>query len=275
MTQKELIIKSLKETKAMTQGDLSVALYGDRNHLPNLYMSLMDLVKKGLVLRYGDHPAYYSLSENVDNLNILNSNFSSQFIETVDVPKPSVEQVEYWLHEWDSLEDYVAQEEAIDRLFHGEFKSNDNIQNILIKCSVLNDFYSTNIFKIYPVAKRILSLNIDKRLADGDTALVDDIAKNTFGEGKDKYFYSFASKHCSHHNQLEFPIYDSYVHKVLMHFKKIDRFFSFKSEDLKKYSKFKNVLIEFREFYGLEKYNLKELDKYLWQLGKRYFPNKY
>lgn len=75
MTQKELIIKSLKETKAMTQGDLSVALYGDRNHLPNLYMSLMDLVKKGLVLRYGDHPAYYSLSENVDNLNILNSNF--------------------------------------------------------------------------------------------------------------------------------------------------------------------------------------------------------
>lgn len=60
-----------------------------------------------------------------------------------------------------------------------------------------------------------------------------------------------------------------------MHFKKIDRFASFKSCNLKIYSKFKNVLIDFRKFYGLEEYNLKELDKYLWQLGKRYFPNKY
>ncbi len=191
-----------------------------------------------------------------------------------NVPEPSEVQVEFWLHRWDELEDYTAQEDAIDRLFHGEFAKNDNLQNILIKCSVLNDFYSTNIFKIYPVAKHILSLNIDDRLKKGDPSLVDDIAKVSINN-KDKYFYSFASKYCSHHNQLDFPIYDSYVHKVLKYYRNVDRFFEFNESDLKVYSKFKDILIHFRSFYKLDKYNLKELDKYLWQFGKEYFPNNY
>lgn len=191
-----------------------------------------------------------------------------------NVPEPSEVQVEFWLHRWDELEDYTAQEDAIDRLFHGEFARNDNLQNILIKCSVLNDFYSTNIFKIYPVAKHILSLNIDDRLKKGDPSLVDDIAKVSINN-KDKYFYSFASKYCSHHNQLDFPIYDSYVHKVLKYYRNVDRFFEFNESDLKVYSKFKDILIHFRSFYKLDKYNLKELDKYLWQFGKEYFPNNY
>ena len=202
----------------------------------------------------------------------INHNHSSKRRE--DVPNPSEKEVEYWLKKWDELEDYVAQEDAIDKLFFGELNANDNLQNILIKCSVLNDFYSTNIFKIYPVAKHILSLNIDNRLRKGDSTLVDDIARVDIG-GKEKNFYSFASKYCSHHNELEFPIYDSYVHKVLIYFRNVDKFFSFQESDLKIYPKFKNVLIEFRKFYKLDKYNLKELDKYLWQFGKHYFPKNY
>ena len=190
-----------------------------------------------------------------------------------DVPAPSMEQVEYWLKQWDKLEDYSAQEMAVDKVF-STFHSNDSLENILIKCSVLNDFYSTNIFKIYPVAKHILSLNIDKRIKEGDPSLVDDIAKVYIGS-KEKNFYSFASKYCSHHNKIDFPIYDSYVHKVLKYYKDVDHFYAFDENELKIYPKFKKVLIEFRKFYGLEKYNLKELDKYLWQFGKAYFPKNY
>ena len=190
------------------------------------------------------------------------------------IPNPSIEEVEYWLHQWDTLEDYVAQEAAINEVFLGKYNSNDNIQNILIKTSILNDFYSTNIFKVYPVAKHILSLNIDERLKKGDPTIVNDISKN-FINDEEKNFYSFASKYCSHHNPLNYPIYDSYVHKVLMYFKRVDNFFDFEEEDLKDYPKFKNILIKFREFYNLEKYNLKELDKYIWQFGKKYFPKKY
>ena len=190
-----------------------------------------------------------------------------------NVPEPSVELVEHYLKKWNELEDYSSQEEAVNRVFR-DYNSNKELENILIKCSILNDFYSTNIFKIYPVAKHIQSLNIDTRLKDGDPTLVDEIAKITIG-GKTKNFYSFASKFCSHHNQLDFPIYDSYVHKVLKYYRKVDRFYDFEENDLKVYPKFKNILIEFRSFYKLDKYNLKELDKYLWQFGKEYFPNNY
>ena len=190
-----------------------------------------------------------------------------------DVPQPSKELVEHYLKQWDKLEDYSSQEEAVNRVFK-DYGSNRELENILIKCSILNDFYSTNIFKIYPVAKHILSLDIDKRLNSGDPTLVDEIAKIKIGS-KEKNFYSFASKYCSHHNQLEFPIYDSYVHKVLKYYLNVDRFFDFDESDLKIYPKFKNILIKFRSFYGLDEYNLKELDKYLWQFGKEFFPKNY
>ena len=32
-----------------------------------------------------------------------------------------------------------------------------------------------------------------------------------------------------------------------------------------------NILLKFREYYGLQEFSLKELDKYLWQFGKFYF----
>lgn len=54
-----------------------------------------------------------------------------------------------------------------------------------------------------------------------------------------------------------------------------DKFADFDNEDLKDYKKYKNIFLTFRKFYGLEKYSLKELDKYLWQVGKKYYPRKY
>ena len=190
-----------------------------------------------------------------------------------DIPQPSKELVEHYLVKWNELEDYASQEEAVNRVFK-DYNSNKELENILIKCSILNDFYSTNIFKIYPVAKHILSLGIDERLKAGDPTLVDEIAKINIGS-KVKNFYSFASKYCSHHNQLEFPIYDSYVHKVLKYYRNVDGFFEFDETDLKAYPKFKSILIQFRSFYNLEEYNLKELDKFLWQFGKEFFPKNY
>ena len=92
---------------------------------------------------------------------------------------------------------------------------NTDITDILLKVSTLNDFYSTNIFSVYPVAKHILSLGIDARLKAGDVTLVNDI-KQIAINGTERNFYSFASKYCSHHNPLDYPIYDSYVDVVLL-----------------------------------------------------------
>ena len=195
-------------------------------------------------------------------------------IYMLDIPRPSKEEVIKYLNKWDSLENYVLQENALDKLFFNIYPKNTDINDILIKCSSLNDFYSTNIFSIFPVAKHILNLNIDVRLKSGDTSLVNDIANVTIGNKK-LCFYSFATKYCSHHFPTLYPIYDSFVEKVLIYFKKKDCFADFKTFDLKDYSKFKSILIKFQEFYHIQEFNLKDIDRYLWQLGKDYFPKKY
>ena len=190
------------------------------------------------------------------------------------IPTPNKEEVKKYLKKWDSLENYVLQESSLYKLFHKTYPKNDDIDDILIKASSLNDFYSTNIFSIFPVAKHILNLNIDERLKKGDTSLVNDISVVKIS-GVEKHFYSFATKYCSHHNPDDFPIYDSFVEKVLIHFKNQDHFDTFTTNDLKDYRKFKMVLINFKKHYNIDEFNLKDIDRYLWQLGKEYFPKKY
>ena len=78
------------------------------------------------------------------------------------VPRPTVSEVEKYLQTWNELENYKLQENALDTLFFKLAPSNRDISNILLKVATLNDFYSTNIFSVYPLAKRILSLDIDE-----------------------------------------------------------------------------------------------------------------
>lgn len=192
----------------------------------------------------------------------------------VNIPTPTKNEVEKYLKKWNSLENYVLQENSLDKLFFYTYPKNEDINDILIKASALNDFYSTNIFSIFPIAIHIHKLNIDQRLSAFDPTLVNDIANITI-KGKKKNLYSFASKYCSHHFPNEYPIYDSFVEKILMYFSKKDNFASFKKIDLKDYQKFKNILIQFKKYYNIDEYNLKEIDRYIWQLGKEYFPKNY
>ena len=201
-------------------------------------------------------------------------NYNRKQKSDIVISKPSAIEVEKYLKSWKNLKNYKLQEDALDKLFFELLPSNEEISDILLKVATLNVFYSTNIFSVYPVAEHILSLRIDERLKQGDVTLVNEIQNVTIN-GVTRKFYSFSTKYCSHHNPNEYPIYDSYVEKVLKYFRKTDKFFNFKNADLKDYQKFKNIIIAFREYYGLEEFNLKEIDQYLWQLGKEYFPNKY
>jgi hypothetical protein len=70
-----------------------------------------------------------------------------------------------------------------------------------------------------------------------------------------------------------YAIYDSYVDKLLWEFQKRDKFSAFKLTDLKKYPEFMRVIHDFQRHYGLEEFTVKELDQYLWQLGKQIFSN--
>ena len=186
----------------------------------------------------------------------------------VNIPTPSPEQVDHYIHEWESRENYVYQEKALDKIFFELCPENKNINDILIKTATLNDFYSTNIYSVYSVAKHIETINnIDVRIKEGDETLIEEIQNVTIN-GKCKRFYSFATKYCSHHNPLAFPIYDNYVAYILYIFRKQDNFFKFTKSSLKNYGVFKNTINAFMDFYGLTQYSVKDIDKYLWSLGK-------
>jgi len=209
-----------------------------------------------------------------DHIIKTSKSISSKITSSIP-PSPSANEIERYLAKWDSLENYTLQESSLKKLFTQTYPSNKLLDDVLIKVCSLNDFYSTNIFSPYTVAKHIVNLDIDNDLENGNLDIVNRISTIKMNGGKIKNFYSFATKYCSHHKPKTYPIYDSYVDKILMHFKKIDHFDDFSKKDLKSYPKFRNTLEKFRKFYVLDKYNLKQIDKYLWQLGKEYFPQKY
>jgi len=188
---------------------------------------------------------------------------------------PSEKEVQRYIEHWNGLESYVDQEHALDELFTSLCPLNVQMESVLLKIAVLNNFYSTNIYDVHTVAKHFMKFDIDKRLAYGDPDLVDDLALVSLKNGKAKHFFSFATKYCSHHKPLLYPIYDNYVAEVLKYFRRRDGFCKFKNEDLLLYPSFKSIIDDFMQFYRLDHFNYKQIDQYIWQLGKEYYKRSY
>ena len=188
----------------------------------------------------------------------------------VKIPTPCKEQVEKYLKKWDENETISLHSSSLKLLFEDLFPENKKKEHILIKVNTLNDFYSAGVLykEIIPLTEHIYEIDdIDERLKIGDATLVNEI-KNAKDVRK---VYSFATKYCSHHNPEAFPIVDSYVKKVLKHFRDENPSFNFKNNELDDYEEFIKILEKFKEEHGLNEYGFKELDIYLWQLGKDYF----
>lgn len=196
----------------------------------------------------------------------------------------------------DIYKNYREQEKVIENIFseNGVFAKlgRENLEQIvLLKVSVLDSFYSTNLakFGIYEVAKHIAKLEVESKIHqkirnanpknyDELKGIIEQIAEceriNKDGQDEIKIFYSFATKYCFHHNQNAFRIYDSFVREVLVFFNngKSDtsnkfadmpselvgtNFFEKKLIDtklrkLENYDTFLKAIDRFAEFYGLE-----------------------
>lgn len=190
-----------------------------------------------------------------------------------NIPHPSPEQVILYLKKREELKRDVVQSRALEILFTQTYPRNTDIHQVLIKASALNDFYNTRIFNIWRVAEHIRDLDIDERLLSGDMSLVDDLANVNLGNNIHKRFYSFATKYCSFHQPELFSIYDRFVEKMLLHFRRIDKFYTFNAPDLRDYPKFRAILDAFQEYYGLTRFSKRELDHYLWLVGSEHFQN--
>ena len=186
--------------------------------------------------------------------------------DTIEIENQSdnKEIVKKYLDKWYTYRDskMLEQENALSILFQ-HFYQNNNLQNVLVKVSCLNDFYSTNIRDTYSVAKVIYQLNIDRRLQNGDLSLVDDIAAGTEKKCKSaRIEYSFASKYCSFHRPDVYPIFDSRNEKILRYYRKDISIFPFTLR--KSYKDYVKIINKYREIFGLECFSYKEIDRFNW-----------
>jgi hypothetical protein len=150
------------------------------------------------------------------------------------------------------------------------FPDNRDESAVLLKATTINSLYATNIYAIFQVARRICALGIDPKLAQGSLEVIDEIAVITL-KSKVKRNYSFASKYCSVHRPDVYPIYDSYVDQLLWVYRQQDQFARFKRSELRRYPRYKEIIERFRTHYGLNQFNFKELDKFLWLYGQEMF----
>lgn len=194
---------------------------------------------------------------------------------------PTHTEIKNWLKAWDEDEKNSHVVSSMQILFD-KIPRNTDFDEIYAKIAALNDLYSTNIRRLYEVAKHIFSIpNLDERLSAGDLDVVNEIARvpiiDKYGEEKIYNYYSFATKFCMFSNPAVYSIYDSYVEKVLLEFNKNDQFFDKSKLNFRNYKDFDEILNRFRSKYSesLDGISRLDMDKYLWLLGKKTFPKTY
>lgn len=190
--------------------------------------------------------------------------------------EPTTKLVDEYIDKFNKEKRYFASDNAIINLLE-QFPENKKIEDIILKISTINNLYSTNIYGTFKMAEHILSLDIDKKLNEGNLDVVNQILQGhnirSSKTGKEIHFYSFATKYCNWHNKDAYAIYDSFVEKILIAYRNELGFPKFKNSGLKDYSHFVEIVKELRDKHSLTKYNFKEIDKFLWKYGKENFNN--
>ena len=202
MSQKETIVNMLKTNGTMTQGALAEAIYGDKNHGPNIYATLIGLVKNGAVLRTGSNPSYYSLS-GTEIIIPEKSQKSTKGYRDVSgdiITNEAMEEAETLVQGTDN---YETENELVTRCLR-KFPKNTDPDIVAMKVGLIDITNSTHLsqhkskISMVELANIIASIpDIDERIAAGDPEVVNEIARSN---GKINLF-SFASKYCCYHNR--------------------------------------------------------------------------
>ena len=202
MGQKETIVDLLKTNGTMTQLALAEAIYGDKNHGPNIYSALMGLVNSGAVLRTGSKPAYYSLSgaDIVIPEKVTQPKKGVRDVSGDEITNETIEEAGRIVAETDN---YGPEMEMITRCLR-KFPDNTDPDVVAMKIGLIDITNSTHLsqhksyISMVELSNIIASIpDIDERIKTGDPEVVNLIARSN---GK-RNLFSFASKYCCYHNR--------------------------------------------------------------------------
>jgi len=167
---------------------------------------------------------------------------------------------------------YVDTDKALRQLFD-TFPKNERLEDVLLKATAVNSLYHTRIHDIVSMAKHIHLQKIDRGLDAESIEVVDKIALVNVGTKMVNRF-SFATKYCNWHKPEVYPIYDSYVQKLLMAYRRCGYIPYFAEEDLRRAKSFKGIIFALRDQYKLGDFTLKQIDNCLWGYGKDLYAKK-
>ena len=202
MGQKDTIISLLQQRGVLTQGALAEAMYGDKNHMPNIYSALMSLVNAGVVLRTGQNPAYYSLVGGAEIKPIEKTSASKKTYRDVSGDVISNETLDEASALVQSTDNYGPENELITRCLQ-KFPQNTDPDVVAMKVGLIDITNSTHLsqhkslISMVELCHIIVGIpDIDARIAAGYPEVVNEIARSN---GRINLF-SFASKYCCYHN---------------------------------------------------------------------------
>ena len=202
MSQIDTIISLLQQHGEMTQGALAEAMYGDKNHMPNIYASLMALVKAGIVHRTGEKPAYYSLVGTAAIKPIETARKAKKTYRDVSDDVISNETLDEASALVQSTDNYGPENDLITRCLK-KFPQNTDPDVVAMKIGLIDITNSTHLsqhkslISMVELCDIIVDIpDIDARIRAGDPEVVNEIARSN---GKINLF-SFASKYCCYHN---------------------------------------------------------------------------
>lgn len=272
MKQKEMIFNLLKTNGTMTQATLAAAIYGDKNHSSNIYASLTELVKKGIVLRTGSSPSYYSLSgaEVIIPEKSVKSPKKYRDVSGDIITNDAMEEIELLVQ---NTENYGPENELITRCLR-KFPENIDPDIVAMKVGLIDITNSTHLsqhkskISMVELADIISSIpDIDERIAIGDPEVVNEIAKSN---GKVNLF-SFASKYCCYHNRNlygrdDYSILDTVLKEYLpRYFDDITRGQIQKWQDSFNYQAYNDYISKKLDEYGITvSYRKRKFDHFVW-----------
>jgi hypothetical protein len=175
------------------------------------------------------------------------------------------------MQEFENDEETMFEYEAVRKTFMN-YPENINKLGVLLKFTVLNGLYRTNIFDKKKIVDHIYRLAIEENLdAIIKTGNPEAINKIRLGHGipdinREHNFYSFATKYCHFSNPKCYPIYDQYVEKAIMKLREGNYIQFHNQNDLHNPRIFREIFDQIMQEFELNEYQ--KADRALWIYGQ-------
>lgn len=165
--------------------------------------------------------------------------------------------------------------EKLLKLFR-TFNDTSNLSETRIKVAALNTLYSTAIKNIKPVVNQIVevSRNVTPRTTEEFVELIDQISEvewtnQNSGKSYKRNNISFASKYVHFLSEKQTPIYDSYIWIIIKGYLGQNGIEKMSFRNPNSYSEFYETFTKFKTGLELQRFSNYELDKFLWQYGRK------